>query len=267
MAKSSLSASFERVGGGARSYRDIAAITGEVGAGKTHFCLTAPDPIVVFNIDRGLEGVAEKEEFEDKEIYQHLIDWSPGGLDESELEIRAVALRDEFIAKFKEALKLARTILIDTESRLWQIYRYSFFGSPNSGNIKDYDALNQKFEDFVNLAKGAAGVNLFLIRSMKNKWGQTGAVSNTTGKRSMAVSGREVWGYEHLPGIVMTEMFFRHDPDVEVDADNTDPNYRYVIDIGKCRHNLALQHTTVPRCSFPRLGQLMIPGSKTKDWK
>jgi len=265
MAKSSREG-FQRVGGGERSYRDIACISGEVGAGKTHYCLTAPDPIVVFNIDRGLEGVVEKEEFEEKEIYQHVIDWSPGGLEESDLEIRAVELRNEFQEKIKDAVTWARTIVVDTESRLWQLYRYARFGGPNSGNLKDYDRLNQEFEDFINLIKGVKGVNLFLIRSMKDKWGQSGPVSKTTGKKSMAKEGREVWGYEHLPGLVMTELNFRLDEDVAIDEANEDTNYRYVIDVGKCRHNLKLQHTTVTRMSFPNFGRLMVPGSKAKDW-
>lgn len=265
MAKSGLASSFERVGV-EKHYRTIASVTGEVGSGKTHFCLTAPDPIVVFNVDRGLEGVVEKEEFDGKEIYQHIIDWSPGGLDESEYEARAIEVRNDFLSKFREAITAgARTIVVDTESRLWQIYRYAAFGGPNSGSIKDYDRLNQEFEDFINIAKGAT-VNLFLVRSMKNKWGQTGAVSQNTGKRSMAVSGREVWGYEHLPSVVMTELYFRLDETVPVDDTNEDPNYRYVIDFGKCRHNLAIQHTTVPRMDFGNLGRLMIPKSKAKDW-
>lgn len=260
MAKGSLASSFTRVAGFAdRKLRDITAITGEVGAGKTYFTLTAPDPIVVFNIDQGLEGVADREEFGDKEIYQHLIEWS---LDDAEeegaLQEKAIELRNNFLKLYKEALKGARSIVIDTESRLWQLYRYAEFGAPGS-DMRDFDKLNQRYEDFINLAKSAPGVNLFLLRSMKDSW-------NTKGTGKLHKEGREVWGYEHLPGIVMSNISFRVDPDVEIDENNEDPNYRYVIDIYKCRHNLALQHTTVPRCSFPQLGRLMVPGSKNKDW-
>jgi hypothetical protein len=259
LVKSELAKQFDRVNGGKRALRDIASITGEVGAGKTYFTLTGRGPIVVFNIDRGLEGVAEREEFADKEIYQHLIEWS---LDDAEeegvLQEKALDLRNTFLRLYKEALKLAGTIVIDTESRLWQLYRYAEFGAPG-GDMRDYDKLNQRYEDFINLAKSAPGVNLFLIRSMKDSW-------NTKGTGKLHKDGREVWGYEHLPGIVMSELFFRLDPEVEVDESNEDPNYRYVIDVGKCRHNLRLQHTTVPRCSFPQFGRMLVEGSKVKDW-
>lgn len=260
MAKSGLAGSFERVTGFAnRMLRDITSITGEVGAGKTYFTLTAPGPTVVFNIDRGLEGVADREEFADKDIYQHVIEWSLDDAEaEGELQEKAIDLRNNFLKLYKEALAQARTVVIDTESRLWQLYRYAEFGAPG-GDMRDFDKLNQRYEDFINLAKSARGVNLFLIRSMKDAW-------NTKGTGKLHKDGREVWGYEHLPGIVMSELFFHLDPEVEVDEKNDDPNYRYAIDIGKCRHNLALQHTTVPRCSFPQLGRLMVPGSKNKDW-
>lgn len=39
--------------------RVIANVEAKQKAGKTHFCLTAPDPIVFFNFDQGLEGVIE----------------------------------------------------------------------------------------------------------------------------------------------------------------------------------------------------------------
>ena len=206
------------------------------------------------------------DKFPEKEIYEHVIEWSPGETDdEGEIQRHAIELRDGFIANITAAIAGgARTLIVDTESRLWQIYRYAEFGGPNSGSIKDYDTLNQRFEDFINKVKGAEGVNLFLIRSMKNKWGQTGEVSRNTGKRSMRVEGREVWGYEHLPSIVMTELFFRLNEEADIDPE--DPNSRYVIDIGKCRHDLSLQHTTVPRMEFARLGQMFLPGTKKKDW-
>lgn len=241
-----------------KHHRDIAKISGEVGSGKTFYALTAPGPTVVFNIDRGLEGVVENEEFAEKDIYQHVIDWSPGETeDDDDLMSTAIKLRDEFRSKLREVLAAgARSIIVDTESRLWEIYRYAEWGTA-TGNLRDFAKLNQRYEDFINVVKSSEA-NLFLIQSMKDNWNMKG--------EAWRVEGRKVWGYEHLASAVMTEMHFRLDDDVPVDESNEDPNYRYVVDIGKCRHNLKLQHTTQPRMSFPQMGRLMIPGSKKADW-
>jgi hypothetical protein len=41
-------------------YRLIASVSGKEKTGKTHFALTAPEPIIFFNIDVGTEGVVGK---------------------------------------------------------------------------------------------------------------------------------------------------------------------------------------------------------------
>jgi hypothetical protein len=257
MGKTSLSSEFESVGK-KKHYRTIAAVSGEVGSGKTHLALTAPDPIVVFNIDRGLEAVADQPDFNDKEIYQHLITWSPGETDDDdELQSSAIRLKNEFKSKLRSAVAGgARTLVVDTGSRLWEIYRYAQFGAPN-GQTRDYVKLNQEFEDFINVVKDSTA-NLFILQSMKNHWNMKG--------ENWHVDGREIWGYEHLPSAVMLELFIHLDKKVAVDPNNEDPNYRYVMEVGKCRHNLRLQDTTIPRMEFPQLGRLLVPGTKSKDW-
>lgn len=83
-----------------------------------------------------------------------------------------------------------------------------------------------------------------------------GPTNAKTGKKQFGKGGREVWGYDHLPGIVFMEMSFRYDKDTK----------EYLIDIGKCRHNLAMQYTSQPRCTFPELGTLLIEDTKESDW-
>ena len=51
------------------NYRTICSIDGEVGTGKTYFGLTGPAPILVQNIDKGLEFVVEEFIKDGKEIY------------------------------------------------------------------------------------------------------------------------------------------------------------------------------------------------------
>jgi len=52
-----------------RPYRLIASVNGLAKTGKTHFALTAPEPIFFINIDIGTEGVVDKFQAEGKRIY------------------------------------------------------------------------------------------------------------------------------------------------------------------------------------------------------
>lgn len=242
--------------------RTIATLDGEVGTGKTYFALTAGGPSVVFNLDQGLEAVVEQFRKEGKEIYDQPYVWIPGDPAEVEDEAEAKDLQDlakdirsQFEKDFDYALNNgARTLILDTESRFWQVYRYAEFGAPNADNPRNYDELNQRFEAFINKAK-ARDVNLFLIRAMKDKWGAFGA-PNAQGKKGFGKGGREVWGYEHLAGLVMMELTFVHDREAE----------EYKIRFGKCRHNKDLAFTEIPRCTFPELGTMLDYESDESDW-
>lgn len=270
MAKNKLGSRFS-LARDTHALRMVATLEGEVGTGKTHFALTGPSPIFVANIDAGMEGVVEQFRKEGKEIYDEKYVWIPGDPNEVEdekeqkdLQDLAKEIRDQFEKDITYAMNNgARTLVVDTESRFWQVYRYAEFGSPNGDNPRDFDALNQRFESFIHRAK-ATDVNLFLIRSMKDKWGAYGPPNKSTGKKSFAKGGREVWGYEHLPGMVYHELtFFRMD---EKDPD-FDAEFPYQIKFGKMRGNTELQFTTTPRCSFAEVGTLIYPETSVEDWE
>lgn len=246
---------------GERKHRTIASLNGEVATGKTYFGCTARGPVLSQNIDIGTEGVIEQFIENGKEIYDEKYVWNPGDIQESDLQNAAIEIRNKWETDYRYAINNGiGTIIWDTESRIWQVYRYAEFGAPNADSIKDYDALNQRFEANINLAK-EYDINLFIVRSMKNKWGQFGAVSSKTGKKAMGVGGREVWGYEHLPGMMMMELMFIHDPD---DPEGTGSPYQ--IRVEKCRHNVHMQFTTIARCSFPELGTLLLADSTEENW-
>ncbi len=254
-------------------YRTVASIAGEVGVGKTYFGCTGPAPVLIQNIDKGTEGVVELFRKEGKEIYEESYDWNPGdidedsgeGKDEKELKDAAIEIRNKWE---KDALYFidngGRTLLQDNESRIWQVYRYAAFGGPNSGDMRDYDGLNLRFENIINKAK-EANVNLLMTRAMKDRWGMYGK-PNKEGRKSFAKSGREVWGYEHLSGAVLLELEFARRTKEEQEAAD-DGNGEYVINIGKCRQNTEYQFTTIPRCSLPALGTLIYPDSEESDWQ
>ena len=252
--------------------RFIGSIEGEVGTGKTYFACSAPAPIFYGDIDLGTNGVIEQFVASGKEIYQKSYEWSAGDTDDNEeededvirdLQERAAAVRDEWEKDAYYAIKHgAKTLVEDTESRYWQLYRYAEFGSPNAENVRDYDRLNQRFEKLINVCK-AKNINLILLRSYKDKWGMT---KNKKGKSSFGKGGREPWGYEHLPSMMEVELTFIHRSEKEVAADE-EAMGEYVIKFGKCRFNASLQYTVVPRGDFADIGTMMLPETERGDWE
>jgi len=256
-------------------YRLIASVEGEVGTGKTHFGLTGPAPILVQSIDHGTEGTIEKfrnGEVDAKEVYEETYEWDAAGiiddeegLDADELSAKqerqiqesAIEVRDRWEKDLLYAVNNGiRTVIEDTESRIWQAYRYAEFGGPNGDNPKDYDKLNGRFERIVNTCK-KTDVNLLLVRTMKDKWGVFGG---KFGKK-----GREAWGYEHLSGCVNEEFQFLHRTEKETEEAG-DGYGEYVIRVGKCRLAPTCQFTLMPRGSFVDVGMWLVPGSDEGDW-
>jgi hypothetical protein len=253
--------------------RTIASVEGEVGTGKTYFGCTGPAPILIQNIDKGTEGVVEQFRKDGKEIYEVEYEWNPaeteeeGGGDvkeEAELKDAAIEIRDKWEKDYLYAINNGvRTCVMDNESRIWQVYRYAAFGGPNSGDMRDYDKLNLRFEALIAAAKKCE-INLLMMRAMKDRWGMYGK-PNAQGKKSFAKSGREVWGYEHLAGVVLTELTFVHRTKEEQD-EAEDGMGEFVIKIGKCRQNTDLQFSLQPRMSLPELGTLIFPDTTEEDW-
>ncbi len=250
-------------------FRTIARSAGEVGTGKTHFWLTGPKPVFVQSIDQGMEGTVdqllESGVVKEGEIQLAEYDWSPGDItvrklakltdnEAIDLKAHAIALRDRFIADYYEALKHARTIMWDKESDIWQLFRYAEFGASTGGMPQHSDDLNLNYTALINKAKDY-NVSLGLIQSVKDEWGAYGDVNQKTGKRGLSTSGRRVpSGYKRLGELVFMEIEHKR------------VNGEFMIAIGKCRQNTALQDDEFPAMSFAEFGQLLIPGSEESDW-
>ena len=122
-------------------HRLIGLSVGEVGSRKTSFWLEGPQPIVVFSIDQGLEGVVDRilrEVAPDKEIHIKEYEWLPT---EATSQEEAVELRDQFTEDYEHALQHARTVILDKETDFWELFRYAEFGVPNDAP-RNYPALN-----------------------------------------------------------------------------------------------------------------------------
>ena len=234
--------------------RIIGLSLGEVGSRKTSFWLEAPAPIVVFSFDRGLEGVVERYQH-DKSIYVAEYDWSPNPDEETLTQEQAIELREKFTADFEHAIQVARTVIIDKETDLWELFRYAEFGAPNDAP-RNYPALNQRYRRLINMPK-SLDINFGLIEGMKDEW--VSKVNKKTGATGAASSGNRIRaGFGELDGLV--HMVMTHS--------GVSPK-TWQIAVGKMRGPGApeLAGETIPSLSFSEFGQLAFPESSVTDWE
>lgn len=245
--------------------RLIGLSVGEVGTGKTHFWLGAPGPIVVFSFDKGLEGVVEPFQAQ-KDIYVAEYDWSPVNTDDDseqdEMQDLAKSIRDKFIADFTHSLQHARTVIIDKETDLWEMFRYAEFGRPNDSPL-DYPKLNSRYRKYMNMPKGT-DVNFGCIEGMRDEWG-TKTVLKKTGqlKEQGHRTGKRIrWGFSELDGLVHITLFHTR-------SKTEEGAVSFGLEVGKARGpgGFDVQEQSYENLSFADFAQLVFPGTDEGDWQ
>jgi hypothetical protein len=145
---------------------------GPAGSGKTHFLLTAPEPVCVFLFSDfgGVEKLKRNvPEFKQKDIRWIDFDFNPADFGEDERSEKAMEEYNRFLEKYAVALRNFRTVGFDKEDLLWELLRYARLGAMTDKPNKYYELNNEYRALFHKAAK--AGVNLGVIRGMKEKWG------------------------------------------------------------------------------------------------
>ena len=229
---------------------------GEPGSRKTSFGLEAPGPLVIFSFDKGLEGVVERYQ-EHKDIYLKEYEWSPT---EDLSQEDAQALRDEFIGDFTHALAHARTVLIDKETDLWELFRYAEFGEPNDAP-RNYPQLTQRYRKYMNMPK-ALNINFGVIQGMKNEW-KTIQKRDGGGEKGASTGRRIPQGFGELEGMV------------HLDLHHTGHSLRtWAIEVGKARGpgGQEIADTRLgpdegfEGITFTEFAVLVFPDTREKDW-
>lgn len=228
--------------------RIIAASFGEVGTLKTSFWLGAPGPIVVFSLDKGLEGVVE-EYAKKKDIYVREYDWNPT---EDLSQEEAITIRDEFIADFEHAIEHARTVIWDKETQVWELFRYAEFGAPNDAP-RNYPQLYQRYRRLINMPK-STDINFGLIQGMRTPW-----ISKVKANGAQGVSKsneRERKGMDEIDELV------------HINIEHAIEDGEFVLKVGKSRGpgGRDIQNTTIPFVEFHQFAQLVFPDSAEADW-
>lgn len=243
--------------------RIIGASAGEVGTGKSDFWLGGPAPVVYFDLNRGLEGVADRYLAQDKDVRILHYDWEPiGALDGNGTHLKqadAVALRDAFVSDYEFACTHARTVVVD-ETEAWELFRYAEFGEP-SDRPNNYAALNQRYRKFVNYAKKHT-CNVGFIQGLKDEWV---SVTKASGAKGGEFSGnRKMAGWKELTGMVNCELWHER------------KGGQFEVTIGKVRGQSIFGLTDSTHqvfgaggestFDFKTLGMMMHPDTDLPDW-
>jgi hypothetical protein len=251
MSKQSEFARYEKADKPAK-LRIIASSFGEVGSGKTSFWLGAPGPIVVLSFDQGLEGVVEAYQ-DQKDIYVKTFAWSNAPGFEPD-QSAAIDMRDEFTEVFEHAVNHARTVVLDTETAMFRVFKYAEFGVPEKGRPDDWDKLKDRCRRLLNMPK-ALDLNFGVVQSMGNQWVKQ--VNAANGKAGITQSGeRERKGMDDVEAIMHINIeHFREDGE-------------FKMKIGKARGpgGRDIQNQTIPAVTFGEFAQLVFPESDESDW-
>lgn len=223
--------------------RILAATWGDICSGKTHFALTGPAPVVVLSFDQGTEGVVEQFRDAGKEVRLVNYDWAPD--DSEDFQQQAIDLRDQFVIDLEVAVKHARTVVLDKESDVWNLFRYAEWGAPKADAPRDFDKVNMRMRRHLQLPKKYP-VNFFAIQGCKEEW-----VSQN--KKSGAVK-RD--GFRETAGLMHVDLFHERE------------NSRFWTTVGKSRGpgSRSVHDQRYENLDVPTLGMMVFPDSDETCW-
>lgn len=261
MAKETIVAGFKKVTPTIKKKRLVVSVEGREKDGKTSFALSAPDPIAIFNLDTGLEGVIEKVAG-DKTLM------------ECEVDYRDAINPNEWI-KMWELMKKnyynainsnVRTIIMDTASEMWELVRLARFGKLTQVMPHNYGPVNTEFRDMIR-AIYKTDKNLILLHKLKDEY----INDKKTGKFERA-------GFKDVVYQVQINIRVWRKPDEDEEprkgrkvmlTDNIAHTGNFGFTIIDCRMDASLAGMEIqePMNTFAMLGQVVYPDTNPEDWE
>ncbi len=238
------------------------------GSGKTHFLLTAPDPIYVFLFDpRGVHPLAQQDAFKHKDIRLVSYDFShigkikdtshtAGTKDDKTGAMRAEfanEMLEQFLEDWEDAKKNARTVGWDKEDHVWEMLRYARLEAV-SGKPASYYELNLEYRNWFSDAANA-GINFGVIRGMKEIWG---ARPDPRGGPDKPYATGELGPRGHKEVEELVQVYLHHEWDEE--SRNFKVRFHDKCRVGNARELLGTTHSNL---TFQELGMLLYP--ETED--
>jgi hypothetical protein len=225
--------------------RLIMSLSGREKQGKTHFSLTAPGPIAFFSMDLGTEGVLNKKEFRNKEIWVAEYDYhSIQGMDPAAITAEWERLKRDYIEVMRNPG--IRAVVWDTATEVWEMIRIARFGKLTQVKPHHYGPVNAEYRDLLRLAY-AGDKNLILLHKMKAEY----------------IEDKRTGRFERS-GFSDTGFLTQANATAWRDAEGT-----FGITITDSRHNPSLmgEEITEPLLSFPFLATLVFPDTEEEEWK
>jgi len=145
--------------------RLVVSLSGREKTGKTHFALTAPDPIIYFNVDIGTEGVVGKFQEQGKQVLIY------------DVRVPRESTKDVYVPMWQDvktrihkayALK-SGTVVWDTCSEIYELARLAHFGKLTQVMPHNYTEVNNEWRELLRIAYDAP-VNSVFIHKVKPVW-------------------------------------------------------------------------------------------------
>jgi hypothetical protein len=145
--------------------RLIVSGSGREKQGKTHFALTAPDPIIFISIDIGTEGVVNKFQAEGKKVFVYDVRVPKGEKQE---------VYDSLWKDIKKRLEVVYamnqgTVIIDTASEAYELARLAHFGKLTQVLPHHYTVVKAEWREFLRLAYDS-NMNSVFLHKLKPKY-------------------------------------------------------------------------------------------------
>ena len=234
---------FHKAGTTNTKHRLILSVDGHEKQGKSHFALTAPQPIALFDVDTGLEGVVDKFKHTSG-IFQKSYRYH-GNMKQPEYE----KIWDAFLEAYLGALGVAsvRTIIWDTATELWELLRMARFGKLTQVMPYHYGPVNAEFRELVRKVYDT-DKNMILVHKRKKKYVD-----------DMWKGGYERAGFTDMGFLVQLNSTIFRDKD----------SREFVLHIQDCRQNAAMMDTELegPMCTFPFLAVSAFTDTNLDDWE
>tara|TARA_Y100000310_G_scaffold184775_1_gene184906 strand:+ start:122 stop:892 length:771 start_codon:yes stop_codon:yes gene_type:complete len=245
--------------------RLVCSVDGYPFTGKTHFMLTMPRPLTIFNIDYGLEGVVEHMEdeedvsFDGVEVEDYTLEKAPVG--SSAAHARAQHVARDFREKFLQLLakRERQSIGLDTCSEFWQLFRLGDLGKLEQVPPMRYVRVNRIFRDLMNQVLRTRH-NLVLVHRLKDAYDTQILDGKEVSTKVPGESARD--GFKEIDGIVQVTLETWR-------KDRPNKTSQYGFTVGKCRQRPSLTGTrfTGALATFPTLGMDVFPKSEPEEWE
>lgn len=253
--------------------RLILEVSGMDKSGKTDFALKAPLPILYQSIDAGTEGVVNNPRHAKRlgnqiRVAEYRRPPLPPGRNTDAIKALFRPVIETIEADFRRALLMPRgTIVIDTETELWEMGQLAYHGKVASVPPLQRSASNGWWIEMVRAAQDS-NVNLILLRQQKDEWENY----EEGGEKKSRTTGKKVAiGNEKTQFLVQARLETRRIPGQVLKAGTpfeTRTAQRFELEFKAVRHDSGLNGTVLAddAISFQNVAMLIAPSVPLEAW-